>query len=151
MVDITVMDEATHTSHKPSTAFLGMVAQACAFMAAPLLTASVGLGVAKMFGVGAAVGSAAASIPLLVGLFALGAVFAGASIVTNYAINKIKQAEAKHGIEQKVERVLEKNHPELTMNQGVAVHVECVQPENAKSWVEQLNESRANLAKSAQR
>jgi hypothetical protein len=108
-----------------SSGFLGGLAQACAFMAAPFLTAGVGLGIAHMVSQGAAAGAAVGagallSWPVITGIFAIGAVFAAAAVIGNSRANKQRKYEQSQEVERCVEKAIEQHQPDLSMGQSIS-------------------------------
>ena len=115
-----------------SSAFLGVMAQASAFLAAPFLTAGIGLSISHIAGAGIGVTLAA---PVLAGIFAVGAVFAGAAMFASYQSNQQRQYEQNCKIEHSVEQALVVHQPDLSMGQTVA-------PQRKKTWTKYVADQR---------
>jgi hypothetical protein len=105
-----------------SSTFLNGVAQACAFMAAPLLTAAIGIGVRYGFGFAAELaGGAAVMTGLVPALFIAGGLFAVGAIVANYKSNQARKYEQTNEVERCVEKAIEQHQPDLSLGQANTV------------------------------
>jgi hypothetical protein len=126
------MAEANRPS-KYSSAFLTGVSQACAFAAAPMLTASTAMTIGRAMNLGSWLGTTPA---VMAGIFATGVTLAGTAIVTNYKANKQRRYEQSSTIEHCMEHALGTHPVDLTLSHGLA-------PEHDKNWTQYVTEKRA--------
>ena len=114
-----------------SSTFLSGLSQACAFTAAPLLTAGAGMVISHMLGMGSWITLAA---PYMVGILAIGAAFAGAAIVANFKANKQRSFEQSNEIEHCVAHAIG-HQADLSMGQ-------VAEPQREKCWAQHVTENR---------